>query len=165
MGRDSNPRYLAVHTLSRRAQSTALAPIRSEPTSLVSIDRSCNPFVKLGRFDLGQSVYVDRIRGAALEKCGRSIWKGLLRDSRKELFAAAPSWCGTTLDSLNPSAWNLSASRASRLSGRQICHDSLAPTCVRATTRNATPLRRHFSLLTSGDSRSAITFSSVSISA
>src|SRR5260370_25828497 len=28
MGRDSNPRYLAVHTLSRRAQSTALAPIR-----------------------------------------------------------------------------------------------------------------------------------------
>ena len=27
MGRDSNPRYLAVHTLSRRAQSTALAPI------------------------------------------------------------------------------------------------------------------------------------------
>jgi hypothetical protein len=45
MGRDSNPRYLAVHTLSRRAQSTALAPIRNEPTSLVSIDRSCNPFV------------------------------------------------------------------------------------------------------------------------
>jgi hypothetical protein len=28
MGRDSNPRYLTVHTLSRRAQSTALAPIR-----------------------------------------------------------------------------------------------------------------------------------------
>ena len=28
MGRDSNPRYLAVHTLSRRAQSTALAPIQ-----------------------------------------------------------------------------------------------------------------------------------------
>jgi hypothetical protein len=27
MGRDSNPRYLSVHTLSRRAQSTALAPI------------------------------------------------------------------------------------------------------------------------------------------
>ena len=27
MGRDSNPRYLAVHTLSRRAQSTTLAPI------------------------------------------------------------------------------------------------------------------------------------------
>jgi hypothetical protein len=48
MGRDSNPRYLAVHTLSRRAQSTALAPIRNEPRSLVSIDRSCNPFVTLG---------------------------------------------------------------------------------------------------------------------
>src|SRR4029077_6074442 len=31
MGRDSNPRYLAVHTLSRRAQSTALAPIQDEP--------------------------------------------------------------------------------------------------------------------------------------
>jgi hypothetical protein len=30
MGRDSNPRYLAVHTLSRRAQSTALAPIQAE---------------------------------------------------------------------------------------------------------------------------------------
>ena len=45
MGRDSNPRYLAVHTLSRRAQSTALAPIRNEPTSLVSIADACNPFV------------------------------------------------------------------------------------------------------------------------
>ena len=31
MGRDSNPRYLAVHTLSRRAQSTALAPILGAP--------------------------------------------------------------------------------------------------------------------------------------
>src|ERR1700737_175021 len=30
MGRDSNPRYLAVHTLSRRAQSTALAPIQEQ---------------------------------------------------------------------------------------------------------------------------------------
>src|ERR1700730_2350823 len=30
MGRDSNPRYLSVHTLSRRAQSTALAPILQE---------------------------------------------------------------------------------------------------------------------------------------
>ena len=28
MGRDSNPRYLTVHTLSRRAQSTTLAPIQ-----------------------------------------------------------------------------------------------------------------------------------------
>src|SRR5258708_33588679 len=28
MGRDSNPRYLSVHTLSRRARSTCLAPIR-----------------------------------------------------------------------------------------------------------------------------------------
>jgi hypothetical protein len=45
MGRDSNPRYLAVHTLSRRARSTALAPIRNEPTSLLSIDPCCNPFV------------------------------------------------------------------------------------------------------------------------
>jgi hypothetical protein len=34
MGRDSNPRYLAVHTLSRRAQSTALAPIQEEPETL-----------------------------------------------------------------------------------------------------------------------------------
>jgi hypothetical protein len=34
MGRDSNPRYLAVHTLSRRAQSTALAPIQFEPETL-----------------------------------------------------------------------------------------------------------------------------------
>jgi hypothetical protein len=48
MGRDSNPRYLAVHTLSRRAQSTALAPIRNEPTSLVSIAGACNPFVTAG---------------------------------------------------------------------------------------------------------------------
>jgi hypothetical protein len=62
MGRDSNPRYLAVHTLSRRAQSTTLAPIRSEPTILVSIDGGCNPFVtpvspgqRQNRFfDLGQ---------------------------------------------------------------------------------------------------------------
>ena len=45
MGRDSNPRYLSVHTLSRRARSTALAPIRNEPTSLVSIGGACNPFV------------------------------------------------------------------------------------------------------------------------
>ena len=35
MGRDSNPRYLAVHTLSRRAQSTTLAPIRNEPEILM----------------------------------------------------------------------------------------------------------------------------------
>jgi hypothetical protein len=35
MGRDSNPRYLAVHTLSRRAQSTTLAPIRNEPQILM----------------------------------------------------------------------------------------------------------------------------------
>ena len=34
MGRDSNPRYLAVHTLSRRAQSTTLAPIQDEPETL-----------------------------------------------------------------------------------------------------------------------------------
>jgi hypothetical protein len=34
MGRDSNPRYLAVHTLSRRAQSTTLAPIQLEPETL-----------------------------------------------------------------------------------------------------------------------------------
>jgi hypothetical protein len=48
MGRDSNPRYLSVHTLSRRARSTALAPIRNEPTSLLSIAGACNPFVTAG---------------------------------------------------------------------------------------------------------------------
>ena len=48
MGRDSNPRYLAVHTLSRRAQSTALAPIRNEPAILKPQRPGFNLF--LGRF-------------------------------------------------------------------------------------------------------------------
>src|SRR5436853_4608966 len=34
MGRDSNPRYLSVHTLSRRAQSTTLSPILRERSTI-----------------------------------------------------------------------------------------------------------------------------------
>ena len=49
MGRDSNPRYLSVHTLSRRAQSTALAPIRVKPTILRLIGTACKCFQKRGR--------------------------------------------------------------------------------------------------------------------
>jgi hypothetical protein len=44
MGRDSNPRYLAVHTLSRRAQSTALAPIQDEPETFLRLRGSFNLF-------------------------------------------------------------------------------------------------------------------------
>jgi hypothetical protein len=44
MGRDSNPRYLAVHTLSRRAQSTALAPIQDKPETFRRVLRSFNLF-------------------------------------------------------------------------------------------------------------------------
>ena len=46
MGRDSNPRYLAVHTLSRRAQSTTLAPIQLEPETL---ERQLGSFNKFSR--------------------------------------------------------------------------------------------------------------------
>jgi hypothetical protein len=178
MGRDSNPRYLAVHTLSRRAQSTALAPIRNEPTSLVSIARSCNPFVTLGTPGTWQNRFLDQDQKPCLAQTGgEPHWncsasrsgKGLSRESLKDLFAAAPCWCGTRDDSFNPGALKTCLHpRASRLSERQICHDSSAPTRERATTRNATPLRRHFSLFTcgvSGESRSAIAFSSVSSSA
>jgi hypothetical protein len=150
MGRDSNPRYLAVHTLSRRAQSTALAPIRNEPTSLVSIARSCNPFVTLGTPGTWQNRFLDQDQKPCLVQTGgEPHWncsaprsgKGLSRESLKDLFAAAPCWCGTRDDSFNPSALKTSLHpRASHLSERQICHDSLASTCVRATTRNATPL-------------------------
>jgi hypothetical protein len=44
MGRDSNPRYLAVHTLSRRAQSTALAPIQDELETFLRLGSSFNLF-------------------------------------------------------------------------------------------------------------------------
>jgi hypothetical protein len=113
MGRDSNPRYLAVHTLSRRAQSTALAPIRNEPTSLVSIARSCNPFVTLGTPGIWQNRFLDQDQKPCLAQTGgEPHWncsasrsgKGLSRESLKDLFAAAPCWCGTSDDSFNPSA-------------------------------------------------------------
>ena len=45
MGRDSNPRYLAVYTLSRRAQSTTLPPIPLEEYGFIvdlrEIDNEC----------------------------------------------------------------------------------------------------------------------------
>jgi hypothetical protein len=44
MGRDSNPRYLAVHTLSRRAQSTALAPIQDKPETFLCLRVGFNFF-------------------------------------------------------------------------------------------------------------------------
>ena len=97
MGRDSNPRYLAVHTLSRRAQSTALAPIRNEPTSLVSIGSGCNPFVTPGRFDPRSRRWVDRtIRGAALEMCGRYIWKRSIARLTQRPICRGSRWCGTS---------------------------------------------------------------------
>jgi hypothetical protein len=46
MGRDSNPRYLSVHTLSRRAQSTALAPIQDEPEIFRRLPSSFKGFSK-----------------------------------------------------------------------------------------------------------------------
>jgi hypothetical protein len=46
MGRDSNPRYLSVHTLSRRAQSTALAPIQDEPETFRRLPSSFKGFSK-----------------------------------------------------------------------------------------------------------------------
>jgi hypothetical protein len=46
MGRDSNPRYLSVHTLSRRAQSTALAPIQDEPETFRRLPSSFKMFSK-----------------------------------------------------------------------------------------------------------------------
>ena len=46
MGRDSNPRYLSVHTLSRRAQSTALAPIQDEPETFRRLPGSFKMFSK-----------------------------------------------------------------------------------------------------------------------
>ena len=45
MGGDSNPRYLAVNTLSRRAQSTTLPPI----LRLMSSGRLMTPAGKCGR--------------------------------------------------------------------------------------------------------------------
>ena len=48
MGRDSNPRYLSVHTLSRRAQSTALAPIQDEPETFRRLPSSFKMFSKGG---------------------------------------------------------------------------------------------------------------------
>jgi hypothetical protein len=41
MGRDSNPRYLAVHTLSRRAQSTTLSPILGRIDNRKIDNQSC----------------------------------------------------------------------------------------------------------------------------
>jgi hypothetical protein len=81
MGRDSNPRYLAVHTLSRRAQSTALAPIRNERETL---KRQCHSFnLFSGRLDLPTIIVFARKRSgnflcrsphrssaAADERCG-----------------------------------------------------------------------------------------------
>jgi hypothetical protein len=42
MGRDSNPRYLSVHTLSRRAQSTALAPILQKVGLWIRMEEGAN---------------------------------------------------------------------------------------------------------------------------
>jgi hypothetical protein len=42
MGRDSNPRYLSVHTLSRRAQSTALAPILKRVRFWIQMEACAN---------------------------------------------------------------------------------------------------------------------------
>jgi hypothetical protein len=42
MGRDSNPRYLSVHTLSRRAQSTALAPILQKVRLWIQMQAGAN---------------------------------------------------------------------------------------------------------------------------
>ena len=55
MGRDSNPRYLAVHTLSRRAQSTALAPIQQARLILLPLESSFNLF-SIGDPGCGNSV-------------------------------------------------------------------------------------------------------------
>ena len=69
MGRDSNPRYLAVHTLSRRARSTALAPIRNEPTSLESIEPCCKSFVP-------RSPSLLRLNSGKLRRAGRfKVWQ------------------------------------------------------------------------------------------
>jgi hypothetical protein len=46
MGRDSNPRYLSVHTLSRRAQSTALAPILRKLRFWIQIGSHANEFAE-----------------------------------------------------------------------------------------------------------------------
>ena len=153
MGRDSNPRYLAVHTLSRRAQSTALAPIRNEPTILVSIHRSCNPFVTPGRFDPRSKRCVDRIGGEPQWKCAAvEFRKGLLRDSLKDLFAAAPVGVATsTILSTQRVETCLHPQGVASIRTPDLPRP-LAPRCVGATTRNATPLRSgpaNQSLLTS----------------
>jgi hypothetical protein len=67
--------------------------------------------------------------------------KGLSRESLKDIFAAAPCSRGTIEGSFKPRV------EPACVPGRRVypsaisCNDFLAPTCVRATTRNATPLR------------------------
>jgi hypothetical protein len=136
MGRDSNPRYLAVHTLSRRAQSTALAPIRNEPTSLVSIDRSCNPFVTPGGASVGTS--------SCSSVC--SIWQ------RRGMSRCIPGRC------VYPTARS-----ATILWRRHACKLQRGMRCPSDVTftNHFSPL----TCGGSSDNRSAIAFSSVSSSA
>src|ERR1700683_3597450 len=65
MGRDSNPRYLAVHTLSRRAQSTALAPIQDKVQTFLRPESSFNLFSKPNfnpERSFGNPVRTERLR-------------------------------------------------------------------------------------------------------
>ena len=173
MGRDSNPRYLAVHTLSRRAQSTALAPIRNEPTILVSIHRSCNPFVTPGRFDPRSKRCVDRIGSRNGNVRPLNLGKVYCATRSRTYLPRLPLvWPRARF--FQPSAWKPACiPRASRLSERQICHDLWrrdAWELQRGMRRPSDlgPQTNHFSPLTcggSGDNRSAIAFSSVSSSA
>jgi hypothetical protein len=100
MGRDSNPRYLAVHTLSRRAQSTALAPIRNEVQTFLRPESSFNLFSKPNfnpERSFGNPVRTERLR--RIEGLGERIKFGLeltlpfLNDFQLQLVAMQLNRC------------------------------------------------------------------------
>ena len=52
-GRDSNPRYLAVHSISNAARSATLSPLRVLE-SKIDLMASCVPFVNDQKFEMSE---------------------------------------------------------------------------------------------------------------
>ena len=112
------------------------------------------PLCNAGRgFDPRSKRCVDRIGGEPQWKCAAvEFGKGLLRDSLKDLFAAAPVGVATsTILSTQRVETCLHPQGVASIRTPDLPRP-LAPRCVGATTRNATPLRSgpaNQSLLTS----------------
>ena len=92
-------------------------------------------------------------RGAALEMCCLQMRKRSIARVAEEPICRGSLLVWHERRFLQPQRMEPTCiPRASRLSERQICHDSLAPTYVRAASRNATPsgVTSHLSLVTRG---------------